>query len=135
MPSAKITSRVLMITAAIRINAIPETSILLASSLLSSPFLLATSAERETFMAKNIERPMNLGCVVRPIAATALLPSPLTMYESTSPTKATKNDSTTAGQAIFIVSLKRLLFSSFILFSKCLMYWPEALGYGPLFFL
>ena len=34
--------------------------------------------------------------------------------------KATKNDSTTAGHAIFIVSLKRVLFSSFMSFSKCL---------------
>ena len=36
-----------------------------------SPFLLATSAETETFVAINRASPINLGFVVSPTAATA----------------------------------------------------------------
>ena len=106
---ANVTSTVPMSIAAMMIKRIPDTSIRLASSFLSSPRLLATRADSATFTAKNNDSPMNFGCVVRPIAATALLPRLLTIYESTSPTKAVKNDSTTAGHAIFIVSLNSLL--------------------------
>lgn len=62
----------------------------LAKASFCSPRLLATSAERETFIAKNRDNPMNLGCVVSPTDATASEPGALTIRESTNPARATK---------------------------------------------
>ena len=50
-----------IITAAKMMNRRPDTSILLASSFRSSPLRLATNADMDTFMAKNMDSPMNFG--------------------------------------------------------------------------
>ena len=69
--SAKITRRILNNTAIIRIKTRKVAKILFASSRLSSPLRLATSAEMDTFAAIKNASPKNLGCVVSPTAATA----------------------------------------------------------------
>lgn len=67
----RITNKMLNAIAAMIINTIDVLKILFASSGFSSPLLLATNAEIATFIAKNSDKPKNLGCVVRPTAATA----------------------------------------------------------------
>ena len=62
-----------------------------------------------TFVAKNNDKPINFGWVVRPTAATAYEPSELTIRESINPAKATKNDSIIAGQAMDAAVLKLFL--------------------------
>lgn len=106
MGLAKTVNRVL-ITIPAKITKIKAVSaMLLAESLLCSPFLRATSADTATLVAKNRESPRNLGWVVRPTAATAFEPRELTMKESTRPTNATKKDSRIAGHAMEKALLK-----------------------------
>ena len=50
-------------------KAVTKTSF--AERLSSSPFLLATRAETAILIEKNIARPINLGCVVKPTAEIA----------------------------------------------------------------
>ncbi len=94
---------VLIITAAKVTKSKVVNKIRLASACLPSPLRRATKAETATPVAKKRASPTNLGCVVKPTAATALAPRELTIKESTSPASATKKDSTIAGQAILMV--------------------------------
>ena len=68
---ANVTSRTLKMTDTTRIKAIAVLRMRLASAGFSSPRRLATRAETATLAAKNTDKPTNLGCVVRPTAATA----------------------------------------------------------------
>ena len=52
---------------------------------------------------------MYFGCTVRPTAATAYVPSDETINVSIIPARATKNDSSTAGQAMEILSFNNFL--------------------------
>lgn len=61
----------LISTAAASRNTRKVEKILFASSFLSSPFLLATSADMATLDAMKRDRPRNFGWVVSPTAATA----------------------------------------------------------------
>ncbi|KWZ95068.1 hypothetical protein HMPREF3224_01183 [Anaerococcus hydrogenalis] len=86
------------------------TMVWFAIFLSSSPFLLATSAETETAIAIKIERAINFGWVVSPIAATADEPIDETMKVSIKPAKEIKNDSKTDGQAICRALFRYLFF-------------------------
>ena len=85
------------------INAVSNTS--LAPCLSFWPLLLATSAERAVLTAKKTDKVMNFGWTVRPTAATAAGPIEDTIMVSIIPAREMKKDSSTAGQAIRIVSL------------------------------
>ena len=90
-----------------------------ASFLRFCPFRLATSAEIDTFKAINIDRQINLGCEVSPMEATAVEPRELTIYESTSPTKAIKKDSIIAGHAMLNAVFSVVFLGKFICFFGC----------------
>ena len=72
----------------------------MASCLSPSPCIHATRADTAAFMEKNIVRAINLGWVVRPMAATALGPIPETMKVSIISAMDIKKNSNRAGQAI-----------------------------------
>ena len=71
MGPASATNSTLRTIADTKIKAIAVLKIRFASSGFSSPRLLAARAEIATFAATNKDSPINLGCVVRPTAATA----------------------------------------------------------------
>ena len=85
-------------------NTIAVYKILLAFSLFFCPKRLAAKALTAILLDKNKAKAINLGWVVRPTAATAYVPSVLTIIVSIIPAKATKKLSSTAGQAIRIAS-------------------------------
>ena len=98
--SAKTTANTLINAAAPRMNTRKVARIPLAPSLFPSPLRRATRADMDTLAAKKSASPTILGWVVSPTAATAEEPRELTIRESTSPAKAVKKDSNTAGQAM-----------------------------------
>ena len=100
---ASSTKAILSITAAAIIKMTVVYKMRFASSCLFSPRLLATNADTATLSAKNKDNPTNLGCVVKPTAATASAPRALTINESTNPAKAVKKDSIMAGHAMLMV--------------------------------
>lgn len=99
--SAKATQIRLTATDITRTNTLAAHKTSLAPLRFFCPLRLATSADTDTFTAINMASPINFGWVVNPTAATACAPTRLTIKESTIPTSATKNDSSTDGHAIF----------------------------------